>query len=54
VIPGVWLRAQRSAGTKCVRCWHLTDDVGSDPVHPELCGRCAGNISGRPEVRKHV
>ncbi len=54
VIPGVWLRAQRSAGTKCVRCWHLTDDVGSDPIHPGLCGRCAGNVSDRPEVRKHV
>jgi isoleucyl-tRNA synthetase len=54
VLPGVWLRAQRSGGTKCVRCWHLTDDVGSDTQHPELCGRCAGNISGRPEVRRHV
>jgi isoleucyl-tRNA synthetase len=54
VIPGVWLRAQRSAGTKCVRCWHLTDDVGSVAEHPELCARCAGNITDRPEVRKHV
>ncbi|MEO6080413.1 MAG: isoleucine--tRNA ligase [Steroidobacteraceae bacterium] len=54
VIPGVWLRAQRSPGTKCVRCWHLTDDVGTDAEHPELCGRCAGNISDRPEVRRHV
>ena len=54
VIPGVWLRAQRSKGNKCVRCWHLTDDIGSDASHPELCGRCAGNISGRPEVRRHV
>ncbi len=54
VIPGVWLRAQSSAGNKCVRCWHLTDDVGSDATHPELCGRCAGNISGRGEIRKHV
>jgi isoleucyl-tRNA synthetase len=54
VIPGVWLRAQRSAGTKCVRCWHLTDDVGSDAAHPELCARCAGNVSGRTEVRQHV
>jgi isoleucyl-tRNA synthetase len=54
VLPGVWLRAQRSGGTKCVRCWHLTADVGSDTQHPELCGRCAGNISGRPEVRRHV
>jgi isoleucyl-tRNA synthetase len=54
VIPGVWLRAQRSGGIKCLRCWHLTDEVGSDATHPELCGRCAGNISGRAEVRKHV
>jgi isoleucyl-tRNA synthetase len=54
VIPGLWLRARRSNGNKCVRCWHLTDDVGSDAAHPELCGRCAGNISGRPEVRLHV
>jgi isoleucyl-tRNA synthetase len=54
VLPGVWLRAQRSAGTKCVRCWHFTHDVGSDPAHAELCRRCAGNISGRPEVRLHV
>jgi len=54
VIPGLWLSARRSNGNKCVRCWHLTDDVGSDPAHPQLCARCAGNVSGRPEVRRHV
>jgi isoleucyl-tRNA synthetase len=54
VIPGLWLAARRSEGNKCVRCWHHTVDVGSDPSHPELCGRCAGNISGRPEGRRHV
>jgi len=54
VIPGLWIAVRRSSGTKCVRCWHLTDDVGSDAQHPELCGRCAGNVSGRPEVRRHV
>jgi isoleucyl-tRNA synthetase len=54
VIPGLWLAARRSQGNKCVRCWHLTDDVGSDAAHPELCGRCAGNVSGRPEARHHV
>jgi isoleucyl-tRNA synthetase len=53
-IPGVWLVARRSDGTKCVRCWHLRPDIGSDPAHPELCGRCAGNIGGHPEVRHHV
>jgi len=30
-----------AAGTKCVRCWRWTDDVGTDPTHPELCSRCA-------------
>jgi isoleucyl-tRNA synthetase len=54
VVPGLWLRAGRSGGNKCVRCWHVTPDIGSDAAHPELCGRCAGNVSGRPEVRRHV
>ncbi|MEO8307818.1 MAG: isoleucine--tRNA ligase [Pseudomonadota bacterium] len=54
IIPGVWLKVSRAGGTKCVRCWHWTDDVGVDANHPELCGRCAGNVSGRPEVRDHV
>ncbi|MDQ2641871.1 MAG: isoleucine--tRNA ligase [Pseudomonadota bacterium] len=54
IVPGLWLKAWRSDNNKCVRCWHLTPDIGSDPAHPELCGRCAGNVSGRPEVRRHV
>jgi isoleucyl-tRNA synthetase len=32
---------QRANGTKCVRCWRWTQDVGTEPSHPELCGRCA-------------
>ena len=31
---------------KCVRCWHYRADVGSDPEHPEICGRCVENIFG--------
>jgi isoleucyl-tRNA synthetase len=54
VIPGVWLRARRSEAAKCPRCWHLSEDVGSQADHPELCGRCVGNITGLVEVRKHV
>jgi isoleucyl-tRNA synthetase len=37
---------------KCVRCWHYREDVGSDPEHPELCGRCIGNVSGKGEIRR--
>lgn len=38
--------------TKCVRCWHHRADVGSDPAHPELCGRCATNVAGAGENRE--
>ena len=36
---------------KCIRCWHHRDDVGSDPDHPEICGRCVENVEGDGEVR---
>jgi isoleucyl-tRNA synthetase len=36
-----------SDGTKCERCWHWRHDIGSDPAHPAICGRCAATISGR-------
>jgi isoleucyl-tRNA synthetase len=54
IIPGVWLKVRRTGGKKCVRCWHLTPDVGHHAEHPELCGRCVGNIGGHPEHREHV
>jgi isoleucyl-tRNA synthetase len=25
---------------KCERCWHWETDVGSNPEHPTICGRC--------------
>ena len=37
---------------KCVRCWHRRPDVGAHPGHPELCGRCAGNVAGEGERRR--
>jgi isoleucyl-tRNA synthetase len=41
-----------SAARKCERCWHYRDDVGSDPAHPTICGRCTSNLFGSGEVRK--
>jgi isoleucyl-tRNA synthetase len=46
------LRVTASAHGKCVRCWHYRADVGSDPDHPEICGRCVQNVSGAGEVRQ--
>jgi isoleucyl-tRNA synthetase len=41
-----------STATKCERCWHWRDDVGADPAHPTICGRCISNLSGAGEVRQ--
>jgi isoleucyl-tRNA synthetase len=37
--------------TKCVRCWQHRGDVGAVEAHPQLCGRCVGNIEGPGETR---
>jgi isoleucyl-tRNA synthetase len=40
-----------SSATKCDRCWHYRDDIGVDPAHPTICGRCTGNLFGAGEHR---
>ncbi|AMO22302.1 isoleucine--tRNA ligase [Ramlibacter solisilvae] len=40
-----------SESQKCERCWHWRDDVGSDPAHPTICGRCVSNLFGTGETR---
>ena len=40
-----------ATATKCDRCWHYRDDVGSDPAHPTICGRCTSNLFGDGENR---
>ncbi|MEO7160418.1 MAG: zinc finger domain-containing protein, partial [Polaromonas sp.] len=41
-----------SPAAKCERCWHYRDDVGIDPAHPTICGRCTSNLFGAGEDRK--
>ena len=41
-----------STATKCERCWHYRDDIGTDPAHPTICGRCTSNLFGEGELRK--
>ena len=40
-----------SGSPKCERCWHWRADVGHDPKHPTLCGRCTSNLFGAGEPR---
>jgi isoleucyl-tRNA synthetase len=41
-----------SDAEKCERCWHYRRDVGHDPAHPGLCGRCTSNLFGSGEQRR--
>ncbi|MEO5672923.1 MAG: isoleucine--tRNA ligase [Ramlibacter sp.] len=41
-----------SLGAKCERCWHWRSDLGVDPAHPTICGRCTSNLFGSGEDRK--
>jgi isoleucyl-tRNA synthetase len=43
-----------SQDTKCERCWHYRADVGVDPAHGQICGRCLSNLFGQGEPRKHA
>ena len=53
VVPGpeTRIRVSASGEQKCERCWHVREDVGADPTHPELCGRCVSNLHGEGEAR---
>lgn len=48
------IAVEPSLHQKCVRCWHLRQDVGTDKTHSQLCGRCISNVSGSGEQRKYV
>jgi isoleucyl-tRNA synthetase len=43
-----------SSHPKCERCWHWRADVGIDPAHPGLCGRCLANLFGAGEARRYA
>ncbi|MDE2606856.1 MAG: isoleucine--tRNA ligase [Burkholderiales bacterium] len=48
----IWVES--STDTKCERCWHWRADVGADPRHPAICGRCVSNLFGSGERRAHA
>lgn len=50
-LAGLKVAVIASAHTKCVRCWHYRDDVGTHADHPELCIRCITNVAGNGEQR---
>lgn len=35
----------KALGQKCERCWHWEEDVGEEPKHPTICGRCVSAVT---------
>jgi isoleucyl-tRNA synthetase len=35
----------KADGQKCERCWHWETDVGANPEHPTICGRCVKAVT---------
>ncbi|UCC15186.1 MAG: isoleucine--tRNA ligase, partial [Gammaproteobacteria bacterium] len=48
----LFVEVRPSHNAKCVRCWHRRRDIGDDPEHPEICGRCVDNVTGTGEKRR--
>ena len=53
-MEGLRLSVEKTGYEKCVRCWHHRSDVGANPEHPELCGRCVENVEGAGEQRLYA
>ena len=42
--PELEVKVSKAEGEKCPRCWQWRRDIGKDPRHAEVCGRCAGAL----------
>jgi isoleucyl-tRNA synthetase len=40
-VEGLRVKAVRTSGAKCARCWNYYPSLGTDPAVPDICGRCA-------------
>ncbi len=36
----IFATVTKADGQKCERCWHWETDIGQNPEHPTICGRC--------------
>jgi isoleucyl-tRNA synthetase len=52
--PALTISVKPSNHSKCERCWHYVEDVGSHAEHPTICGRCVSNLFGEGEKRTHA
>ncbi|MBE2897597.1 isoleucine--tRNA ligase [Pasteurellaceae bacterium 20609_3] len=51
-LRGLAVKVTRSSAEKCPRCWHYSDTIGQNALHPQLCARCVENVAGEGETRQ--
>lgn len=39
------VKAEKSSGEKCARCWIYSPDTGKNPAHPGVCSKCCEALS---------
>lgn len=44
-LPGLEILVAPAPGEKCERCWHYSEQLGSDPQHPAICPGCTQAVS---------
>ncbi|MDX2271751.1 MAG: isoleucine--tRNA ligase [Cyanobacteriota bacterium] len=42
---GLTIQITPASGTKCVRCWNYSEQVGQSEQHPQLCERCVDALA---------
>ena len=51
-LSGLGVQVVATSASKCERCWHYCDDVGTHDKYDDLCGRCVTNVEGDGETRQ--
>ena len=46
--PELEVKVSKAEGAKCPRCWQWRRDVGTNPAHTGVCGRCAKALEDAP------
>ena len=44
-VADIAVTARPAEGEKCARCWKILPEVGQDPAHDGLCGRCVTAVA---------
>jgi isoleucyl-tRNA synthetase len=40
-LPGLTVKVEKAAGSKCERCWNYSQHVGDNARYPTVCERCS-------------